>query len=100
MINHFSYDYPQPTGGGLFSLNADVVSCPWETSHRLLRIGVKGREAIAVREGNEIEVEFNPRCVTAYRLIGYDRIERPMQDAATEGSERIPAGYALTVLSK
>src|SRR4030095_10075925 len=30
MINHFPYEYPQPTPGESFSLNLDVVTCPWE----------------------------------------------------------------------
>src|SRR6266404_2485027 len=28
MINHFPYEYPQPTAGEPFSLNLDVVTCP------------------------------------------------------------------------
>lgn len=100
MINHFSYDYPPPTGAELFSIHTDVVSCPWETSHRLVRIGLRGREAIAVGEASGIEVEFNPRYVAAYRLIGYDRkgSERRNLNQVTEGSEQIPTGYSLTVL--
>jgi Ca-activated chloride channel family protein len=44
MINYFSYDYPQPEGDNPFSINIDVAGCPWELSHRLVRIGLKGRE--------------------------------------------------------
>ena len=100
MINHFPYDYPQPTEGELFSLNADVVTCPWETSHRLVRIGLKGSEALAVSEDSGIEVEFNPKYVRSYRLIGYDRQASERQDLnkASVGWERIPTRYALTVL--
>ena len=100
MINHFPYDYPQPSGGELFSLNANVVTCPWETSHRLVRIGLKGSEAIAVSEDSGIEVEFNRRHVTSYRLIGYDRqaSERQDMNRPNVGWERIPTWYSLTVL--
>ena len=100
MINHFPYDYPQPTGGELFSLNVDVVTCPWETSHRLVRIGLKGSEAIAVSEDSGMEVEFNLGYVTSYRLIGYDRqaSERQNLNEASAGPERLPTTYALTVL--
>jgi Uncharacterized protein YfbK, C-terminal/von Willebrand factor len=100
IINHFPYDYPQPTAEEPFSLNADVVICPWETSHRLVRIGLKGNEAIAVSEDSGIEVEFNPRYVASYRLIGYDRQEsaRHNLNEASVGSEHVPTGYALTVL--
>src|SRR5438094_5425502 len=44
MINYFTYDYPQPDGDKPFSINIDVAGCPWESSHRLVRIGLKGRE--------------------------------------------------------
>ena len=44
MINYFHYDYPQPGDTDPFSINIEVAGCPWEASHRLVRIGLKGRE--------------------------------------------------------
>jgi Ca-activated chloride channel family protein len=44
MINYFSYDYPQPKGDEPFSVNMEVAGCPWEPEHRLLRVGLKGKE--------------------------------------------------------
>ncbi|HEX4630584.1 MAG TPA: von Willebrand factor type A domain-containing protein [Chthoniobacterales bacterium] len=44
MINYFAYDYREPEGDKPFSIDLDATSCPWESSHRLLRIGLKGRE--------------------------------------------------------
>ena len=44
MLNYFSYDYPRPQGNDPFSINLDSASCPWEPAHRLVRIGLKGRE--------------------------------------------------------
>ena len=44
MINYFAYDYPQPNDGTPFSVNLDAASCPWQPAHRLVRIGLKGRE--------------------------------------------------------
>jgi Ca-activated chloride channel homolog len=44
MINYFAYDYREPEGDKPFSIDVDATSCPWEPSHRLLRIGLKGRE--------------------------------------------------------
>jgi Ca-activated chloride channel family protein len=44
MINYFSYDYPQPNDNLPFSVNLDAASCPWAPAHRLVRIGLKGRE--------------------------------------------------------
>ncbi len=44
MINYFAYDYPQPNDGTPFSVNLDAAACPWQPAHRLVRIGLKGRE--------------------------------------------------------
>jgi Ca-activated chloride channel family protein len=44
MINYFSYDYHEPEGDKPFSIDLDSTACPWDASHRLLRIGLKGRD--------------------------------------------------------
>lgn len=44
MINYFSYDYHEPEGDKPFSIDLDATACPWDASHRLLRIGLKGRD--------------------------------------------------------
>jgi len=44
LINYFSYDYPQPRGDDPFSANIEVAGCPWNPEHRLVRIGLHGRE--------------------------------------------------------
>lgn len=44
MINYFAYDYREPEGDKPFSIDLDATACPWEPTHRLLRIGLKGRE--------------------------------------------------------
>lgn len=44
MINYFHYDYPQPDGDAPFSINLDAAGCPWAPSHRLVRIGLQGKE--------------------------------------------------------
>ncbi|HEX7829347.1 MAG TPA: von Willebrand factor type A domain-containing protein [Thermoanaerobaculia bacterium] len=43
MINYFAYDYPQPEGKDPFAVISEVASCPWNAKHRLVRIGVQGR---------------------------------------------------------
>jgi len=47
LVNYFSYDYPQPQRDVPFSVNIEVAACPWNASHRLARIGLKGREVPA-----------------------------------------------------
>jgi len=43
LINYFQFDYPEPTGGHPISLEGEMANCPWTPSHKLLRIGIKGR---------------------------------------------------------
>ncbi|MEP7014636.1 MAG: VWA domain-containing protein [Verrucomicrobiota bacterium] len=51
MINYFTYDYAQPSDGKPFAVHVDVAGCPWEASHRLVRIGLKGREIATDKRG-------------------------------------------------
>jgi Ca-activated chloride channel family protein len=44
LVNYFKYDYPQPDGDVPFSVNLEVAACPWQPEHRLVRVGLKGRE--------------------------------------------------------
>ena len=43
LVNYFSYEYPQPTGGRPFSVIAEVSACPWNPSNRLVHVGLQGR---------------------------------------------------------
>lgn len=56
-INYFRYDYPQPTGKDPFSVNMEMADCPWTPNHKLLRIGLKGKE-IDRRERPESNLVF------------------------------------------
>ncbi len=107
MINYFNYDYPGPLAEEPFSVNVDVVSCPWEQSHRLVRIGLKGRKASSdvhganvIAKDAKIDVEFNPVRVGSYRLIGYDRRSLQGENSNREGARDhgIAAGYTVTAL--
>lgn len=44
MINYFSYDYPSPENDQPFSITTEMGVCPWESSHQLVHIGLKGQE--------------------------------------------------------
>ncbi len=44
LINYFSYDYPQPDRKQPFSISLEAAEAPWRKQHRLVRIGLKGRE--------------------------------------------------------
>jgi Ca-activated chloride channel family protein len=43
MINYFSYDYPEPEGKHPFSVYTEISTCPWNSSHQLLHVGLKGK---------------------------------------------------------
>ena len=44
LVNYFHYDYPQPAGEHPFSASIEIADCPWKAGHRLVRVGLKGRE--------------------------------------------------------
>ncbi len=44
MINYFKYAYPQPENDVPFSVNVEMTSCPWDTRHSLISIGLQGKE--------------------------------------------------------
>ena len=44
MINFFKYNYPQPVGTDPFSINTEYSSTPWNLNHKLLKIGLQGKE--------------------------------------------------------
>ncbi len=46
MINYFDYAYPQPANEELFSVNTELSECPWSPQHRLVHIGIQGKEIV------------------------------------------------------
>lgn len=44
MVNFFNYQYPQPTDNKPFSINTEYSDAPWNSKHKLLKIGLKGLE--------------------------------------------------------
>lgn len=43
MVNYFSYRYPQPKNNDPFSVNTEISAAPWNTQHKLVRIGLQGK---------------------------------------------------------
>jgi len=43
MINYFDYDYPQPKGEDPFSINTEISTAPWNAKHKLVHIGLQGK---------------------------------------------------------
>jgi Ca-activated chloride channel family protein len=44
LVNYFRYDYPEPKGDDPFSVTVDAAACPWREGHRLVRVGLQGRD--------------------------------------------------------
>ncbi|MBN8857904.1 MAG: von Willebrand factor type A domain-containing protein [Sphingobacteriales bacterium] len=42
-INYFTYNYPDPSDEDNIAVNGEVSTCPWNTEHKLVRIGIKGK---------------------------------------------------------
>ncbi len=88
LVNYFPYSYPEPAYGERLSVSVETGECPWNASHALVRVGIRGRD---VPGGGSDEVvasdlgvvaDFNAAMVKSYRLIGYSRCS---QDAAIGG---------------
>lgn len=43
LVNYFSYNYPKPTGSDPVKIAMEAGACPWNTAHRLVRIGLKAK---------------------------------------------------------
>jgi len=44
MINYFDYNYAPPTNEDPFALYTETASCPWNSKHRLVHIGLQGKK--------------------------------------------------------
>ena len=42
-VNYFRYNYLQPQGDDPIAVNCELAECPWNRSHKLLRLGVQAK---------------------------------------------------------
>jgi Ca-activated chloride channel family protein len=47
LVNYFTYDYARPSGVHPIGASMEVADAPWNSAHRLVRIGVKARDVDA-----------------------------------------------------
>ncbi|MEA2710813.1 MAG: Ca-activated chloride channel [Phycisphaerales bacterium] len=49
MVNYFPYDYAPPAKSDErpFATHVEIADCPWQPEHRLVRVGIKGKEIAA-----------------------------------------------------
>jgi Ca-activated chloride channel homolog len=43
MMNFFKYQYPQPLDNNPFSINTEYSDCAWNNKHKLVKIGLQGK---------------------------------------------------------
>lgn len=43
LLNYFTYDYQQPNGTDPVSITTEVGNCPWQPNHKLILIGLQGK---------------------------------------------------------
>lgn len=43
LVNYFPLNYTDPANGEPIAVNGEVSACPWDNTHKLIRIGLKGR---------------------------------------------------------
>lgn len=117
IINAFPYDYQDPIGDLPVAIHIEATECPWNRTHRLVRIGIAARKKPAepagplaspqdpsrppvVARNVQVQVEFRPEVVLRYRLIGYDDTPLPPEerDALEPLGCDMRAGHTATAL--
>ncbi|GGD31350.1 VWA domain-containing protein [Flavobacterium orientale] len=43
MVNFFKYNYKEPTNEHPFSIHTEYSDCPWNSNHKVLKVGLQGR---------------------------------------------------------
>jgi Ca-activated chloride channel homolog len=59
LLNYFTYDYPGPEGEHPFAAHVEIAECPWNSGHRLARVGLKGKV---------IQPELRPACTLVFLI--------------------------------
>jgi hypothetical protein len=90
MVNYFTYDYPQPSGGNAIGATLEAAAAPWNPQHRLVRIGIKAKDAVT---NVNVQVEFNSAAVESHQLFGSEGSSTIFKD-----SSATVAGQTFTYL--
>lgn len=80
LVNYFPYAYPAPPAGSAtpFAASIEVASAPWAPAHRLVRIGLKGRELAATATPAAAERSAEPARRNAGAAPGTPTTGRPV----------------------
>ncbi len=71
-LNYFTFDYKDPEGDETVGINAEIGDCPWDASHKLLRLGLKGK---SIPEADIPPANYILLIDTSGSMRGNDRIE-------------------------
>ena len=71
-LNYFTFDYADPTGEETVAINAEVGDCPWNTEHKLLRLGLKGK---SLKDSEIPDANYILLIDTSGSMVGSDRID-------------------------
>ena len=101
MLNYFPYGLPDPAPGQPISLAAENGPCPWEPTHRLVRVSLRAwgeaRQIGVAARDVRIVLDFNPLKISAFRLIGYQGGTTPLRVTEPHGTDLMP-GQGATAL--
>ena len=71
-LNYFTFDYSEPSSGEMLAINAEIGTCPWNTGHKLLRLGLKGK---SLSEQEMPAANYILLVDTSGSMSGSDRID-------------------------
>ncbi|WP_299486701.1 VWA domain-containing protein [Acaryochloris sp. IP29b_bin.137] len=89
LINYFDYDYASPQGDQPFSVSTEVATAPWNSTHKLVHIGLKGREleqeqpsnlvflidvSGSMKRPNKLALVKKSLCLLVHQLKPQDRV--------------------------
>ena len=81
-VNYFRYDYRQPMGGNPIAVDCELAECPWNRSHKLLRLGVQAKK---------LEGDTLPPCNLTFL------VDRSGSMNGNNGMELLKSGLRLLV---
>lgn len=53
-LNYFTFNYQEPTDDNTVAINSELGTCPWDTTHYLLRLGIKGKALTEIPQSNYV----------------------------------------------
>ncbi|ABW29190.1 vWA domain-containing protein [Acaryochloris marina] len=89
LINYFDYGYASPKGDQPFSVSTEVATAPWNNQHKLVHIGLKGKElekeqpsnlvflidvSGSMKRPNKLALVKKSLCLLVHQLKPEDRV--------------------------